>query len=114
MLKQFVIRIEFNVVYPTCLEPCDARALKISAIVHFLFKSYGISNPILAAVQTAKQSLGTGIFEQLKVGILSRVEYQSCVECYNNRARQNSAFLLKSRENYGVFGECRLAARTAR
>jgi hypothetical protein len=45
---------------------------------------------------------------------LLRVEYQSCAECYNNRARQNSAFLHKRRENYSVFCECQPAARTAR
>jgi hypothetical protein len=33
MLKKFVIRIEFDVVYPTSLEFCDNRALKISATV---------------------------------------------------------------------------------
>jgi hypothetical protein len=54
MLKHVVIRIEFGVVYQTCWEFCDARTLKISAIVHLLFESYAISKPILAAVQTAR------------------------------------------------------------
>jgi hypothetical protein len=54
------------------------------------------------------------IFEHLKIGILLRIEYQSCAERYNNRAHQNSAFLHKKRENHGVFGECRSAARAAR
>jgi hypothetical protein len=47
-------------------------------------------------------------------GILLRVAYQSCAECYNNRARQNSAFLHKKRANYDVFGECRSSAKTAK
>jgi hypothetical protein len=55
--------------------------------------SYAVFNTIIAAVQTAKRSLVMEIFGHLKVGILLRVEYQSCEECYNNRARQNSAFL---------------------
>jgi hypothetical protein len=54
------------------------------------------------------------IFGHLKVGILLHVEYQSCVERYNNRARQNSAFLHKKWENYRVFSECRFAAKTAK
>jgi hypothetical protein len=83
--------------------------------VHFLLKSYAIFNATLGAVQTAKQSLVMEIFlGHLKVGILLRVEYQSCAERYNSRARRNSAFLHKRRENYGVFGECRSAAWTAR
>jgi hypothetical protein len=82
--------------------------------VNFLLKGYAILNITLAAVQTTKQSLGMEILEHLKVGILLRVEYQSCVERYNNRACQNSAFLHKIRDNYGVFGECRSAARAAR
>jgi hypothetical protein len=76
--------------------------------------SYAIFNVTLAAVQTAKQSLVMEPFGALKLGILLRVDYQSCAECYNNRARQNSAFLHKIRENYGVSGECRSAARTSR
>jgi hypothetical protein len=55
--------------------------------------SYAIFTATLAAVQTAKQSLGMEVFEHLKVGILLRVEYESCAECYNNRVRQNPAFL---------------------
>jgi hypothetical protein len=82
--------------------------------MHFLLKSYAIFNATLAVVHTAKQSLAMEIFEHLKVRILLRVKYQSCAECYNNRAHQNSAFLHKRRENYGVFGECWSAARTAR
>jgi hypothetical protein len=80
MFKHVVIIIKFGVAYQTCLEFRDDRALKISAIVHFLFESYAISNPILAAVQTARQGLGMGVFEQLNVGIISCVEYQSCAE----------------------------------
>jgi hypothetical protein len=66
--------------------------LIVSAIVHCFLKSYAIFNATIAAVQTAKQSMGMEIFEHLKDGILLRVEYQSCAECYNNRAHQNSAF----------------------
>jgi hypothetical protein len=60
--------------------------------VHFLLKSYAIFTATIAAVQTAKRSLGMEIFEHLKVGFLLRVEYQSCAEFYNNHARQNSTF----------------------
>jgi hypothetical protein len=67
---------------------CNDRALKISGTVLFLFESYAMYNPILAAAQTAKQGLGMGVFEQLNIEILSCIEYQSCAECYNNRARQ--------------------------
>jgi hypothetical protein len=49
------------------------------------------------------------IFEQLNIGILSCVEYQSCTKYCDDRSRQNSAFLHKGSENYGNFGECRLA-----
>jgi hypothetical protein len=45
---------------------------------------------------------------------LLRIEYQSCAECYHNRAHQNLAFLLKKWENYGVLGEYRSATKTAR
>jgi hypothetical protein len=55
--------------------------------------SYAIFTATLAPVQTAKQSLGMEVFEHLKVGILLRVEYESCAEYYNNRVRQNPAFL---------------------
>jgi hypothetical protein len=57
--------------------------------------SYAIFTATLTAVQTAKQSLGIEVFEHLKFGILLRIEYQSCAECYHNRAHQNLAFLLK-------------------
>jgi hypothetical protein len=57
--------------------------------------SYVIFDTTIAAVQTAKRSLVREIFGHLKVEILLRVEYQSCAECYNNRARQNSTFLHK-------------------
>jgi hypothetical protein len=76
--------------------------------------SYAIFNAIIAAAQTAKRSWVMETFEHLKVKTLLRVEYQSCAECYNNHARQNSAFLHKKWGNYRVFGECRLAAKTAR
>jgi hypothetical protein len=89
MLKHVVIRIEFIVVYQTHLEVCDDRALKISAIVHFFFwKSYAISNPILAAVQTARRGLGNEVFKRLNVETLSYVEYQSCAECCHDRTRK--------------------------
>jgi hypothetical protein len=55
--------------------------------------SYANFNTTIAAVQTPKQSLVMETFEHLKFGILLNAEYQSCAECYNNRARQNSAFL---------------------
>jgi hypothetical protein len=71
--------------------------------------SYAIFDTTIAAVQTTKQSL-----VRVKVGILLRVEYQSCAECYNDHARQNSAFLHKKLANYGAFVECRLAANTAK
>jgi hypothetical protein len=58
--------------------------------------SYATFNATIAAVQTAKRSLVREIFGHLKVGILLRVEYQSCAECYNIRARQNSAFCIKN------------------
>jgi hypothetical protein len=57
--------------------------------------SYANFNATIAAVQTTKRSLVMETFEHLKVGILLHAEYQSCAECYNNRARQNSAFLHK-------------------
>jgi hypothetical protein len=76
--------------------------------------SYAIFNAIVAIVQTAKRNWVMETFEHLKVETLSRVEYESCAECYYNRARQNSAFLQKKWENYRVFGEWRVAAKTAR
>jgi hypothetical protein len=56
---------------------------------------YAVFNANIAAVQTAKRSLVMETFEHLKVGILLHAEYQSCAECYNNCAHQNSAFLHK-------------------
>jgi hypothetical protein len=57
--------------------------------MHFLLMSYAIFNATIAAVQTSKQSLVMEIFGNLNVGILLRIEYQSCAGCYNNRAHQS-------------------------
>jgi hypothetical protein len=53
MIRVFVVRCESGVEYQTCLEFSDDCALKISAFVHHPMESDAISNPILAAVQTA-------------------------------------------------------------
>jgi hypothetical protein len=113
MFKLIVVNFESGVEYKSCLEFCDDRALKISAMVHFPIESYGNSNPVLTAVQTARQGLENGSFEQLNVRILPCVEYQSCAEYCDDCARQNSKFLHKGRENYENFGECRPAASRA-
>jgi hypothetical protein len=54
MFKLIVVRLEPGVEYQTCLEFCDDRALKISAIVHLPTENYTIFNSVLAAVQAAR------------------------------------------------------------
>jgi hypothetical protein len=63
--------------------------------MHFLLLSYALFNAIIAAVQTAERSLVMEIFGHINVGILLHVEYQSCAECYNNRAHQNQHLCIR-------------------
>jgi hypothetical protein len=54
-------------------------------------------------------------FKQLNVGLFSYVGYQRCVKYCDDRAHQNSAFVLhEGTESYGNFGEFHPAARAAR
>jgi hypothetical protein len=66
MIRVFVVRCESGVEYQTCLEFSDDCALKISAFVHHPMESDAISNPILAAVQTAWQVWEKGDFRAIE------------------------------------------------
>jgi hypothetical protein len=65
MFKLFVFRFKSCVAYQTCSEFYGNRARKISALVYFYTKSYAIFNPVLAAVQTARQGIGNVIFSSI-------------------------------------------------
>jgi hypothetical protein len=66
MCKLFAVRSESCVEYQTCPESYDDRARQNPAFVHFPTNSYAFFNPVMAAVQTARQSVGNEIFQAIE------------------------------------------------
>jgi hypothetical protein len=63
MNQLVVVTFQSGVDYQTCWKFYDDHARKNSACVHFSTQSYACFIPIMAAVQTAGQSLGPAIFQ---------------------------------------------------